>query len=206
MVLQEPLLERGPGSKVIKSIPSKGWAMDGTVSVGKYASGDLGLDAGPDQGIASMGGEESVHGYPWSGVPTASFQSSVDVSLPELPRSDPLRAEYLPVNEGEIGPVVVVAMWVKGVAFSPDSDEGSLVLSLVGEGEGVIIEWGVRESLDCEVGAGIGIGVGVGVGDKDGLVGEVDWETAEEGIDEYGDGTGMFHPGARSVRYHRPLR
>ncbi len=107
-----------------------------------------------------MGGEESVHGCPWSGVPTASFQSSVDVSLSEVPRSDPLRAEYLPVNLGEIGPVVVGGMRVKRVALSPDSDKGLLVLCLVGEGERVVVGWSGRESLNCEVGAGIGIGIG----------------------------------------------
>ncbi len=58
------------GRRVIKSIPSKGRAMDGTVSVGKYTGGDLGLEASPDQGVASMGGEEPVHGCPGSGVPS----------------------------------------------------------------------------------------------------------------------------------------
>ncbi len=202
MVLQEPLLERGPGSKVIKSIPSKGRAMDGTVSVGKYTGGDLGLDTGSDQWVATMGGEESVHGCPWSGVPTASFQSSVDVSLSEFPRSDPLRAEYLPVNLGEVWPVVVECVWVKRVALPSDSDERFLVLCLEGEGEGVVVRWGDRGSFNCEVGAGIGIGIG----DEDGLVGKVGWEVAEEVVEEYGDGTGMFHPGTRSVWYHRPLR
>ncbi len=202
MVLQESLFERGPGSKVIKSIPSKGRAMDGTVSIGKDTGGDLGLDAGANQGVASMGGEESVHGYSGSGVPTASFQSSVDVSLSEFPRSDPLRAEYLPVNLGEVGPVVVGCMWVERVALSPDSDNGLFVLCLMGKGEGVVIVWRGRESFNCEIGAGIG----VGIGDEDGLVGEVDWEIVEEVVEKYGEGTGMFHPGARSVRYHKPLR
>ncbi len=79
----------------------------GAVPIGEYPRGDLGLDAGPDQGIASVGGEESIHGLPGSGVSTASLHSSVDVSLSELPRSDSFGTEYLPVDLGEIGPVVV---------------------------------------------------------------------------------------------------
>ncbi len=88
-------------------------------------------------------------------VPIASLQSSVDVSLPELPRSDPLRAEYLPVDLGEVGPVIVAGMGVKGVTTPSDSDEGSVVLSLVCEGEDVDVCRGVRESLDGDLGAGI---------------------------------------------------
>ncbi len=160
MVLQESLFERGPGSKVIKSSPSKGWAKDGTVPVCKYSSGDLGLEVGPDQGIASVRGEESVHGLPGSGVSVASLQSSVDVSLSEFPRSDPLGAEYLPVDRREVGPVVVERVGVKRVAPSPKSDEGFGVLSLVREGEGVVVVWDGGEWFDCDVGAGIGVGIG----------------------------------------------
>ncbi len=160
MVLQESLSERGPGSKVIKSIPSKGRAKDGTVPVGKYSGGDLGLEVSPDQGIASVGGEEPVHGLSRSGVPTASFQSSVDVSLSELPRSDPLRTEYLPVNGREVGPVVVERMGVKRVAPSPDSDKRFCALVLVGEGERIVVGWGEGEWLGEDVGAGIGVGAG----------------------------------------------
>ncbi len=114
---------------------------DGTVPVCKYPGGDLGLEVGPDQWIASVRGEESVHGLSGMGVSVASFQSSVDVSLPELPRSDPLRAEYLPVDRGEVGPVVVKRMGVERVALSPSSDEGRRVFSLVSEGKGVVVVW-----------------------------------------------------------------
>ncbi len=124
MVLQEPLSKRGSGSKVIKSRSSKGGAENGAVSVRKYASGDLGLDVGPDQGVTSVRGEEPVHGLSGSGMSVASFQSSIDVSLSELPRSDPLRAEYLTVGRGEVGPVVVKRMGVERVAPSPESNAG----------------------------------------------------------------------------------
>ncbi len=106
---RSPLLGQGSGLKVIKLISSKrGAKLGGGVTVGEYSRGDLGLDAGPDQGIASVSGEESVHGLSGSGEsPTASLHSSVDVSLPELPCSDSFRTEYLPVNLGEMGPVIV---------------------------------------------------------------------------------------------------
>ncbi len=184
---------RGSGSKVIKSIPSKRGAKLGAIPVGEYARGDLGLDACADKGIASVSGEESVHGLSGSGVPTASLHSSVDVSLSELPCSDSFRTEYLPVDLGEVRPVVVGCMGVKRVAASSDSDKGFRVLSLICEGERVDIFWGLWESFDGDLGAGIGVG-------------EFDGYPMKGVVDEYGEGTGMFHPGARSVRYHRPLR
>ncbi len=140
----------GAGAKVIKSISSKGGTELGTVPVGKYASGDLGLEAGPDQGIATVGGEESVHGLAGSAVSTASFHSSVDVSLPELPRSDPLWAEYLLVDDREMGPVVVGTVGVEGIAVPSNADWGIGVLSSVCEGERVDV-FGI-------VGAGVGVG------------------------------------------------
>ncbi len=84
-------------------------------------------------------------------------------------------------------------MGVKRVAASSDSDDGFIVLSLDREGERVMVSGGVRESFNGDVGAGVGIG-------------KFDGYLEEGVVVEYGDGTGTFHPGAMSVRYHRPLR
>ncbi len=89
----------------------------GSSSVSEDLCCDLGFHMIGFEEITLMGGEVLVHGFSLVGLPSPSLGLLVGVLLLESPGSGSFWSKDFLVGGGKVGPLVVMAIWVKGVAW-----------------------------------------------------------------------------------------